>query len=246
MIDRSQMVKYGITSVETLHTVKERDSKHELIELMEHDVKQLTIASEWLLNNNINVLRDFDESLFRKILRKERNHGYIKFYIRDCLGSPPDEDKLRSYNYVKNKSGLLDLIIDEVIASTMKSQNLKDKCGKFDYNNFIGEAVRDLHEREGSYKEDDGKRMGMKYVISAPMQSGKTGVKGILQSLGGVLGMPTIVLTKGVTESTDLHKKLVQYAEGTTLKREHVVVGEYYVKCTVKILDQCTHCSMYS
>ena len=109
----------------------------------------------------------------------------------------------------------------------MKSQNLKDKCGYFDYKDFIGKAVRDFHDREVSYKKDGGKRTGKKYVISAPTQSGKSSVKGILQSLAKVLGIPTIVLTKGVTESIDLNEKLVEFAEGTTLKREHVVVGEY-------------------
>ena len=223
---RLQMVKYGITSVVALHSVEDRASNYELSELRTDLVQNLTIASEWLHDNpSFDILRKFDESLFQEILSKQRLHDFARFYIKDYLGSRFDKDNLKHHNHVDSTPGLLDIVIDKVIAATMMSPNLKDKCGNFDYKNFIGKAVRDLHDRLGQ-KDNDGK----KYVISAPMQSGKSGVKGILQSLAAVLEMPTIVLTKGVDESIDLSEKLKDLSEGTkTVKREHVVVGEYLV-----------------
>ena len=62
-------------------------------------------------------------------------------------------------------------------------------------------------------------------MVAGRTQSGKSAVKGVLQSLCGLLGIPMIVLTKGVEESKDLHAKLVKLAQGTSVNKKHVVVA---------------------
>ncbi len=57
-------------------------------------------------------------------------------------------------------------------------------------------------------------------------QARKTVVKVVIQSLCGLLKIPLIIITKGVGESIELHAKIVNLSAGTTVKEEHVVVGE--------------------
>ena len=63
------------------------------------------------------------------------------------------------------------------------------------------------------------------FIVAGRTQAGKTAVIGLLQSLCAVLRIPLIVVTKGVAESIDLHKKLLEYTRGTEMEREHVQVA---------------------
>ncbi|GFH47348.1 hypothetical protein CTEN210_03823 [Chaetoceros tenuissimus] len=62
-------------------------------------------------------------------------------------------------------------------------------------------------------------------VIAGRTQSGKSSVKGVVQSMCGLLKMPLIVLTKGVDESIDLHQKHLSFSEGTKMAKEHIHVA---------------------
>ena len=64
------------------------------------------------------------------------------------------------------------------------------------------------------------------FIIAGRTQAGKTSVKGVIQSLAGLLRIPLVILTKGVDESIDLHSKLVDLASGTLIEEKYIVVGE--------------------
>ncbi len=225
-ISRSQMMKYGITSVDALHSVQQRASNGELEELWKDLVGNLVIASEWLhKNTTVDILGQFDETKFHQIRRKHdetaKHYTFANDYINTCLGSPYNEDNLKHYNHVDSTPGLLDKVIERGSATTMKSPNLREKIGKFDHGNFLDKALRFFHDGVGQ-KDHDGKI----FVVAGRTQSGKSAVKGVIQSMGGVLGIPVIVLTKGVDESIDLNEKLTDLANGTLVRKEHIVVGE--------------------
>lgn len=225
-ICRSQMKKYGITSVDALHSVEERASNGELKELRKDLVENLIIASEWLQNNTtVDILGQFDERKFHEISKKHeetaKHYTYANDYINTCLGSPYNEDNLKYYNHVNSTPGLLDKVIEEGSAATMRSPNLREKIGSFAYESFLDKALRLFHDAVGQ-KDHKGKT----FVVAGRTQSGKSAFKGVVQSLGGVLGLPGIILTKGVDESIDLNEKLTDLANGTLVRKEHVVAGE--------------------
>ncbi len=216
------MIKYGITSVEALHSVEERASRLELDGLRTELVQTLIIASEWIRDNpTYDILGQFDEEKFEEICTKRKHRNYVKDYIKDCLGSPYTEDNKLHYDHVNSTPGLLDLAIEEYSAAAMKSPKLRDKCGKFDHKDYLDKSFRCLHAQVGQ-KNHQGK----KYLIAAPTQSGKSGVKGISISMTGNSGVPMLVVTKGIDESIDLCEKLKDLVDGTSVKREHIVVGE--------------------
>jgi len=81
-ISRSRLVKFGITSVETLHSVVEdRLALGGLRKVIGNQVigENLMIASKWLRDNpTFNVLEQFDEKLFEVI--------YEDYYSgEDCI-----------------------------------------------------------------------------------------------------------------------------------------------------------------
>lgn len=239
-IGRSQMIKYGIISVDALHSVEERASNGELEELWTDWVKNLVIASKWLHNNSVDILGQFDEKKFHEIRKKHddtaKHYTFANDYINTCLGSPYNEDNLKHYNHVNSTPGLLDKVIEEGSAATMKSPNLKEKIGSFDHESFLGKALRLFHDRVGQ-KDHNGKT----FVVAGRTQSGKSAVKGVIQSMGGVLGIPIIVLTKGVDESIDLNEKLMDLANGTLVRKEHIVVGECQYDGSVCFRETTSH-----
>ena len=223
--------------MDTLHSVLA--SKLELEELRKDLVQNLTIASKWIRDNlGFDVLGGFDEELFhniRKIHDDELEHyNFAKFYNTWCMGSPHKEYNLNHYNKVNSTSQLLDKVIELEIAATMESPNLREKVGNFDHGTFLDKAFRCFHNAVGR-KDHKGKT----YVVAGRTQSGKSAVKGVIQSMGGVLEIPVIVLTKGVDESIDLNEKLRELSEWTPVKREHVVVGECQGDGSVCLEKQC-------
>ncbi len=61
-------------------------------------------------------------------------------------------------------------------------------------------------------------------IIAGRTQSGKSAVKAVLQSIRHFLKIPLIVVTKGVDESIDLHKKLLDFAQNTAINQRDIVV----------------------
>lgn len=152
--------------MDALHKVEVRASNYELTKLWSGITQNLTFVSEWLRDNpSFDIRGEFDESLYDQIITP---HYIAQYYIDRCLGSPFKEENLKHYMKVESTPGLLDLVINKVIAAvTTKPSNMKDYCSNFDYKFFIGKVVLDLHYRVG--KED---YVGGKYVVTPPMRSG--------------------------------------------------------------------------
>jgi hypothetical protein len=78
------------------------------------------------------------------------------------------------------------------------SEGLKKACGNFGYKSFTEKAIRALFDPSSN---------GKTFLVAGKTQSGKSAVKAVVQSLCFELDDPLIVITKGVSESGELHKK---------------------------------------
>ena len=99
------------------------------------------------------------------------------------------------------------------------TQRLKVKCGNFDYEEFVRKIIEHFHLFVG-HEVDDRKRT---FIVAGKTQTGKLAVKGVVQSLCGILKIPLIIVTKGVSESLHLHGKLKEFALGTSFDHCGVV-----------------------
>ena len=138
------------------------------------------------------------------------------------IGQPYCKMNHINHKDVEHDESLLQIVINKVQAKVMSSSNLREKCGNFDYNGFLDKAVRHFHELAG---KENG-LLEKIFIIAGRTQAGKTSVKGVIQSLAGLLRIPLVILTKGVDESIDLHSKLVDLANGTLVEEKYIVVGE--------------------
>jgi hypothetical protein len=93
-------------------------------------------------------------------------------------------------------------------------EGLNKACGKFDYERFAEKAIRALF---------DPSTNGKTVLVAGKTQSGKSAVKAVMQSLCFELDDPLIIITKGVSESRELHKKLKEFAAGSN--SEHYIVS---------------------
>ena len=141
------------------------------------------------------------------------------------IGQPYCEENHILHKDVEQDETLLQIAINKVQAKVMTSPNLRKKCGNFDYNGFLDKAIRHFHDLVG---QESG-LLEKIFIIAGRTQAGKTSVKGVIQSLAGLLRIPLVILTKGVDESIDLHSKLVDLASGTLVEEKHIVVGELFV-----------------
>jgi len=143
------------------------------------------------------------------------------------IGQPYCEENQIPHKDVEHNESLLQIVINKVQAKVMSSSNLREKCGNFDYNQFLDKAVRHFHELAGK----ESGLLEKIFIIAGRTQAGKTSVKGVIQSLAGLLRIPLVILTKGVDESIDLHSKLVDLASGTLIEEKYIVVGKYSLIC---------------
>lgn len=86
-------------------------------------------------------------------------------------------------------------------------ERLKKACGNFGYKRFTENAIRALF---------DPSTTGKTILVAGKTQSGKSAVKAVMQSICFELDDPLIVITKGVSESRELHKKLKEFAYGSS------------------------------
>jgi hypothetical protein len=77
----------------------------------------------------------------------------------------------------------------------MASSKLRKECGKFDYNAFIDLAIRCLHSLNGDPDSDGMEKIQKLVVIAGRTQSGKTAVKGVIQSMAGELIVSLVFLS---------------------------------------------------
>jgi len=220
-MSRLKMEEYGVCTIEDLLKVKGRIQKRQLDGLREEIRAKLLIAAEWKLSNpDANAIDDFDEDVYEKLYKNQSRVRFAKEYINLALGKAYHEENLPLFNDVKQDGMLLEEVIKQSKEIIMESTHLRNKCGKFDHDSFLDKAIRHFHTSVGQERDQE-----IKFVIAGRTQAGKTSVKGVIQSMCGVLKIPLIILTKGVDESIDLHVKLVDLSKGTLMQEKHIVVA---------------------
>lgn len=226
------MTDYGICTVVELMQSRGRLEK-ELVEwtsesasnrrnwngLREIVIRNLLLVIKWReRNQDANIIEDFDERVFYKI---EGDDNFCDDYIKkNILGSPYSFDSANLSKELLEDDELLLTVIRKCTDTIMEPPILREECGKFDYRSFLGKCIRHFVNESCSLEKE------MIAMLAAPTQSGKSAVKGVVQSMCGMLRIPLVILTKGVGESIELRAKLVRLSDGTLMKEQHIVVGE--------------------
>lgn len=190
------------------------------VDLRAEDRSKLLAFINWRLANEDVIIEDnFNETSIEGLLKTDRslnNACIVTSYVRLALGQPIKEMNKHLFDIVEQEH-LLGDVVKECQRIIMGSDYLREQCGKFDYDSFIDKAIRHLHSLNGGFGQGGIEELQKMILIAGRTQSGKSAVKGVIQSLAGMLNMPLIVLTKGVTESVDLHSKLKQLSVGELL-----------------------------
>ena len=218
---RLKLEECGICTTKDLKNIIDRIQNKELERLREEVREKLLVVAEWLQSHpNADILEEFDEDTYDKLYNDQH---FAEKYIRLALGQPYEEANVGIYKDVDQDDALLQMVINKASAKIMESSNLRRMCGNFDYNAFLNKAIRHFHALVG---QESGVLEKI-CIIAGRTQSGKSSVKGVIQSLCGLLRIPLIILTKGVDESIDLHAKLVHLSHGTLVEEKHIVVGTW-------------------
>ena len=225
-----KLEEIGICTVQDLMAIKEKIERGELFrdmksvpngfKAMARDA--LLAIIEWReMNPDTNIKDDFNDEVYDKFIL---DRDFVETYI-DALGQPYREHSL--FKDVEADKTLLTAIIKKCKEKVMKSNHLRNACGKFDYDSFIDKAVRHFH---GLVNHEPGAHFELVklFIVAGRTQAGKTAVKAVMQSMCGLLRIPLVILTKGVGESIGLHAKLVAFSDGILVKKEHIVVGESF------------------
>ena len=217
---RQKMVEYGLCTKQDLSSARERIQRKELDGLRTEIREKLLLVAEWINNNpEADILKEFDEDAYDLMYNNER---WAEEYIKTALGRPYREENLPLFQDVNDDT--LEAVIRKSKDTVMKSPKLREMCGKFDYDSFLDKAIRHFHALVGQDQQTEV--VEKLFIIAGRTQAGKTSVKGVIQSLCGLLKIPLVVLTKGVDESIDLHAKLVIFADGTIVQGKYIVVGK--------------------
>lgn len=219
---RVKMEEYGICTVDDLMKINDRIERRELSGIWYTVLETLQLVVKWRESNEqADILRDFNGEVLNKLMIEHQNTANIDKYIKLALGRPHDEEIVRYYEDVEGDNDLLKALLNKCKEEIMVPE-LLTICGKFNYDSFLEKAIRHFH---ALVKEPDALEWEKLFIVAGRTQAGKTFVKGVVQSMAGLLKIPVIILTKGVAESTDLHAKLVALSAGTLVKEKHIVVA---------------------
>jgi hypothetical protein len=228
---RKETEEFGICTAESLMAAKEgiktekffRDMKSVLAE------KDLNLAREKLLvviewrekNPDANIIEMFSEKVYNDI---RLSADFVDDYIKTALGKSNLKGDECLYRDMEEED--LMSMIDKCKDIIMESNHLRSAVGNFDYHSFLDKTIRHFHSLVGN--ESGALEMEKLFIVAGRTQAGKSAVKGVIQSLCGLLRIPLIILTNGVGESIDLHAKLVDLSAGTLVKKEHIIVGKSF------------------
>jgi hypothetical protein len=185
--------------------------------------KQLVIAIDFLeqirrdYGDGGNAIRDhFTEATFERF--NEDRESFLQFgrvtnqaaFDMLKIGGP---GRIWDNMPPEYRTRIVEWSAEEKVINPM-SEGLKKACGNFGYKRFAENAIRALF---------DPSTNGKTILVAGKTQSGKSAVKAVMQSLCFELEDPLIVITKGVSESRELHKKLKEFAVGS--KSEKYIVS---------------------
>ena len=223
---RKALVEEGVVTCATLLEAKEKLRLNQFCSVKQEGIQsKLSFAASWfqmLLEKNgkeANILVEFTDSVFEKFNEDIRaEEKLINHYINDVLGSNYCEKHKPLFDQVDGNTDLVKRLVGDCVQHIM-TPYLKKECGKFNYEEFLEKSIEHFHHLVSCVEDKERKT----FVVAGKTQSGKSSVKGVVQSLCGLLKIPVIVITKGVSESRELHSKLKRLAEGTSIDKEHVV-----------------------
>ena len=226
---------HGILTLADLMKVPERIQKRELNGIREDVREKLVFAAEWKLSHpDADFVEDFSEDYYEEWYNAKMRGRIAEKYIKRELGQPYRAENVDLYTDIDADPVLLDAVVSESKSIIMQSSKLQEACGKFDYDSFLDKAIRHFHAVVGQESGVPEKQ----FIVAGRTQAGKTSVKGVIQSLCGLLNIPLVILTKGVDESIDLHAKLVVLAEGTQVEEKHVVVGKFWQRYSIYLATE--------
>jgi hypothetical protein len=199
--------QHQLEGAKPVGSVWEEDSWKEVQE-------KLLAFIKWRLNNKTaDVVNGFGVEAYETIFKHQR---VVVSYINLALGKPFQQEHKDLFDVIESEN-LLDAVTKEVQKTVMSSQNLREQCSNFDYDSFLEKVVRHLHSLNAQSRGGCNgiqKLIQKLIAVAGRTQSGKSAVKGVVQSLAARLKLPLIVLTKGLAESLDLHAKLVKMCDG--------------------------------
>ena len=229
-----KMAEFGIFNVQSFMAAQEGIETKQLFCDMKASVQEkdaargkLLLAIRWLKENpEATIIEDFSDEVFLELNQAPGDAAYADGYIKNDLGRPYQDESL-SYKDVEADTALLSEVVKQCQTKIMKSKYLRAECGNFDYASFLDKSIRHFHSLVNL---ESVARLDMEklFLLAGRTQSGKSAVKGVIQSMCGLLRIPLVILTKGVNESIDLHVKLVRLSDGTLVQKEHIVVGESF------------------
>jgi hypothetical protein len=221
-----KLVDEGITTLKALVQVKERLHRGEFGKLRKDDQTSLyeAICFHEQRSDDIESPSQFSQEVHNKFreereVKKEAEIALIQNYIKTVLGSEYSEENKCLHDAMKNDDECYNEMVNQCVEKCL-TPVLKDRCGNFESSNFIKKIIENFHVLANG--EVDGQKKKT-FIVAGKTQSGKSSVKGLVQSVCGLLKIPLIVLTKGVAESKDLHMKLKQFAEGTLVDPRFIV-----------------------
>ena len=109
------------------------------------------------------------------------------------------------------------------------TSNLQEACKRFDYpfENFVRQIIRTLMGNEFRCHPEETTK-DPSFIVAGQTQSGKSAIKGVvIQSASVLQKIPCVIITKGVSESRELHLKLQNFFVGSTLEQQHIVNADF-------------------
>ena len=180
---RRWMEASGLCAVADLLQIHSTIQKGALKHLLEKDRRSLLVAAEWVDKNpHADIAKDFTADVYEMLC-------WAKEYV-NILGRPFDEGTLPIHEDVDDDT--LEVVIDLCKGAIMESSNLLAKVGNFDHELFLEKVLRHFHGILGQA----GGVPEKKFIVAGRTQSGKSAIKGIVQSLCGLLKIPCVIVTK--------------------------------------------------
>jgi hypothetical protein len=213
-----KLSKEGITTLETLLLAQLRLGNHDVRTVPEMYQKELCRAIRFIQafevkhNRKMMINAEFSEDSFQEFKKSER------------VLELPEASLLEMYKFGAHcpnsaqlfeaicRSGALPRLIKNESIKVCENMTpfLKSSCGRFDYETFAEKLVEAVLGRPVSSPRRTP------FVVAGKTQSGKSAVKGVVMSMSYLMKYPLIVITKGVSESRELHAKLKKFAGGTS------------------------------
>lgn len=246
---RQRLENVEIYTLDHLLGAEERFQEREFGELTEMQNYRLLVAIDWRKKHtDANILEEFEVDMFEEYeeeydkrkkeeqIQNEKKKVEIEQFMSAVMGrsfsgnlSAEDKQDMEFGKLVFQKFKCGDYSLEDLYKyctnAVMQSANLKKHLGNFAYRDFIKIFMRHFFQCAGYHVgEELSVYLQKNVVVAGRTQSGKSAVKGVKMFLCHLMEIPQVIVTKGVSESEDLHAKLEAFASRTTMDQKNIVV----------------------